>query len=196
MSEPETTANSEANAAQSVDAALDSVTGETPSAAAPPLDWLAVRAKLEGELREANDRTARALAELENYRKRSRREMEDERRYAALPLIRDLLNVMDNLDRAMESAEKNQNISGLLEGVKMVAMQFQTYLEQNGCKRIPAVGLPFDPHQHEAVAQEPSAELAAGMVTRITRHGYQLHERVVRPSQVLVSVGPPSPPAG
>ena len=76
---------------------------------------------------------------------------------------------MDNLDRALEAAERNQTMSGLLEGVKMVAVQFNAYLEQHGCRRIPAVGLAFDPHQHEAIAQEPSTEHAAGIVTRIAR---------------------------
>lgn len=155
-------------------------------------DWTSEIAKLQGELREANERVLRTQAELENYRKRSRRETEEERRYAALPLIRDLLSVMDNLDRALEAAERNQTMSGLLEGVKMVAVQFNAYLEQHGCRRIPAVGLAFDPHQHEAIAQEPSTEHAAGVVTRIARQGYQLHDRVVRPSQVLVSLGAPA----
>jgi molecular chaperone GrpE len=173
------------------DAALEAVAGST-EAARESGDWSAERARLNGELRDANERVLRAQAELENYRKRSRREMEDERKYASLPLIRDLLSVMDNLDRALEAAERNQSSSGLAEGVKMVAIQFITYLEQHGCRKIAAVGLPFDPHQHEAIAQEPSTEHAAGVVTRIARNGYMLHERVVRPSQVLVSTGQPA----
>jgi len=155
-------------------------------------EWLTRTAKLEGELREANERALRAQAELDNFRKRARREAEEERRYAALPLIRDLLSVMDNLDRALEAAEKTQQGSGLVEGVKMVAIQFTTYLEQHGCRKIPAIGLAFNPHHHEAIAQEPSGEVAAGHVTRIARNGYQLHDRVVRPAQVLVSTGPAS----
>lgn len=155
-------------------------------------EWLTRTAKLEGELREANERALRAQAELDNFRKRSRRESEEERRYAALPLIRDLLSVMDNLDRALEAAGKTQQGSGLAEGVKMVAIQFTTYLEQHGCRKIPAIGLAFNPHHHEAIAQEPSGDVAAGHVTRIARNGYQLHDRVVRPAQVLVSTGPAS----
>lgn len=173
------------------DAALEAVAG-SPEEARAAGDWPAERVRLQGELREANERVLRAQAELENFRKRSRREMEDERKYASLPLIRDLLSVMDNLDRALEAAERNQNNTGLVEGVKMVAIQFTTYLEQYGCRKIAAVGLPFDPHQHEAIAQEPSTEHATGLVTRIARNGYMLHERVVRPSQVLVSTGQPA----
>jgi molecular chaperone GrpE len=170
-----------------VDSAFESTGGGEAN-----VEWLTRAAKLEGELREANERAIRAQAELDNFRKRSRREAEEERRYAALPLIRDLLSVMDNLDRALEAAEKTQQGSSLVEGVKMVAIQFTTYLDQHGCRKIPAIGLPFNPHHHEAIAQEPSNEVAAGNVTRIARNGYQLHDRVVRPAQVLVSTGPAS----
>ena len=151
-------------------------------------------AKLRGEVLEANDRALRATAELENFRKRARRELEDEKRYAAMPLLRDLLNVLDNLDRAIEAAEKTTSASGLLEGVKMVSLQLTTYLDQHQCRRIPAVGTEFNPNYHEAIAQEPSAEQPVGYVTRVARHGYSLHDRVVRPAQVLVSLGPPAAP--
>ena len=193
MSDPQDTNSNPAAAAadQAADAAFEAVAGSTNGGAGGG-DWTGEVAKLQGELREANERLLRTQAELENYRKRARREAEEERRYAALPLIRDLLSVMDNLDRALEAAERNQSVSGLFEGVKMVAVQFNAYLEQYGCRRIPAVGLAFDPHQHEAIAQEPSTEHAAGVVTRIARQGYQLHDRVVRPSQVLVSLGAPA----
>lgn len=148
--------------------------------------------QLRSALSEANDRVLRAQAELENFRKRARREMEDERKYAALPLLKDMLSVLDNLQRAMEAAEKTQGASALLDGVKMVAMQMSSHLEQQGCKRIPAIGATFNPHLHEALAQEPSAEHAAGVVSRETSAGYQLHDRVVRPAQVFVSTGPPT----
>lgn len=142
---------------------------------------------LRQELREANERVLRTQAELENFRKRARREMEDERRYAALPLIRDLLGVMDNLERALAASEKGDAPAGLLEGVRMVALQFNTCLEQYQCQRIPAVGAPFDPHLHEAIAQQPSADHPPGTVTLVVRQGYRLHDRVVRPAQVIVS---------
>ena len=177
-------------AAAAVDQAFDSA----PSAGDEG-DLRAEIARLQAEVQEANDRALRTNAELENFRKRSRREMEEERRYAALPVMRDILNVCDNLDRAIEAAEKNTAGSGLLEGVKMVSLQLNTYLEQHLCRRITAVGEAFDPHRHEAIAQEPSAEHPAGVVTRVTRHGYQLHDRVIRPAQVMVSTGVPQPAA-
>ena len=78
---------------------------------------------------------------------------------------------------------------GLFEGVKMVATQLENVLEQHGCKQIKAVAEPFDPNLHEAIGQEPSDEIPANYVSRQFQMGYQLHERVIRPSQVFVSTG-------
>jgi molecular chaperone GrpE len=78
----------------------------------------------------------------------------------------------------------------LLEGVKMVAAQFEAVLQQHGCTPIETVGTPFDPNQHQAIAQEPSDQHPAGTVTRCAQIGYKLHDRVVRPAQVFVSTGP------
>ncbi|MGE3776327.1 MAG: nucleotide exchange factor GrpE [Pirellulaceae bacterium] len=148
--------------------------------------------KLSDELQSANERALRAQAELENFRNRSRREMEEERRYAALPLIGELLPVVDNLDRAISSGEAQAACDELLAGVKMVQAQFLAALERSHCQRVGQVGEPFDPHRHSALAQEPSTEHPAGCVTRVTRYGYQLHERIVRPAEVLVSTGSPA----
>lgn len=145
--------------------------------------------RLSDEIREANDRTLRAQAELENFRRRMRREMEDERKYASLALIHDMLAVVDNLDRAIEAADKNDGAKGLIDGVKMVQMQFLSAFEKHGCRRIGQVGEPFDPNEHQAIAQEASAEIPAGAITRVAQFGYRLHDRVVRPAQVLVSTG-------
>jgi molecular chaperone GrpE len=139
------------------------------------------------ELREAQQRALRLQAELENFRKRTQRAMEEERRYACLPIMRDLLVVVDNLQRAIEAAEANENSTGLLEGVKMVAEQLTNVLKQHHCEHIEAVGEPFDPHKHEAIAQLPSEEHEPGHVSKVTQSGYQLHDRVIRPSQVIVA---------
>jgi molecular chaperone GrpE len=158
-------------------------------------------AELETQLQEANEKALRAGAELENYRKRVQREVSDERRYAALPLARDLLAVLDNLQRAIEatptrsvseraSEPSADSSAGLLEGVKLVAAQFEAVLQQHGCTPIETVGAPFDPNQHQAIAQEPSDQYPAGTVTRCAQIGYKLHDRVVRPAQVFVSTGP------
>lgn len=145
---------------------------------------------LAAQLEEANANYLRAKAEVENVLKRTRREIEDERRYAALPMMRDLLAVLDNVHRAIEAAQKDESSGGLLEGVKMVAMQLEGVLDQHGCRAIKALGEPFNPNLHEAIGQEPSSEIPVNHVSRDLRIGYQLHDRVVRPSQVFVSTDP------
>lgn len=147
---------------------------------------------LRQELHAAQDRALRSQAELENYRKRMRREMDDERRYAQLPLLKDLLPVIDNIGRALQSAEKNPDGTGLLEGVKLVAQQLDGVLARHHCTSIEALDKPFDPHLHQAVLQQPSAEHPAGTVLTVTQEGYQLHDRVLRPAQVIVSAAPPA----
>ena len=156
-----------------------------------PVEPVETAAPWQQELQEANERTLRAQAELENYRKRTRREMEDERRYAVLPLVRDLLPIVDNLQRAVEAAELSQQGDGLLAGVKMVADQFGAILAQHQCVRIDTVGAPFDPNLHQAIAQEPSEQHPAGAITRTAQAGYKLYDRVIRPAQVFISTGPP-----
>lgn len=147
--------------------------------------------QLAEELRQANDRTLRAQAELENFRRRMRREMDEERRYAALPLISDLLGAVDNLERAVEAAEKSEAASSLLQGVRMVQTQVLSVLEKHHCRRIGVVGAPFDTNEYQAIAQEASTQIAPDCVTRVAQYGYRLHDRVVRPAQVLVSTGAP-----
>ena len=146
---------------------------------------------LRQELEAAKDRALRSQAELENYRKRMRREMEDERRYAQLPLLRELLPVMDNIGRALQAAGNTPDGTGLLEGVKLVAQQLDAVLTRHHCTRIDALHQPFDPHLHAAILQQPSTEHPAGTVLNVAQEGYQLHDRVVRPAQVIVSTAPP-----
>lgn len=152
-------------------------------------DSLSELAKLQQDLSEANEKILRGQAELENYRKRVRREMEEERRYALLPFARDLLAVVDNLERAIAAGQEGGD---LLDGVKMVSSQLQNVLNQHQCVRIDTVGQPFDPNVHQAIAQEASSEHPAGTVTREAQSGYKLFDRVIRPAQVFVSTGAPS----
>ncbi len=148
--------------------------------------------QLRGELGATRDKMLRAQADFDNYQKRVQRERTEERRYAYLPLLRDLLGVRDNLQRALDTAEKSDNQSGLLEGVQLVAQQLKTVFEQHGCRQIAAQGTEFDPHLHEALTTQPSGE-PAGRVLAVFRPGYQLHDRVLRPAQVVVSSGPAKP---
>ena len=142
------------------------------------------------ELLDANNRALRAQADLDNYRKRVQREQQQESRYALMPLLRDLLPLLDNIQRAIEAAEKHQGTESLLEGFKLVAQQLQSILIQHDCRPIEALGKIFDPNLHEAVSQAPSDEYEAGKIVMQIAGGYQLHDRVVRPSQVIVSTGP------
>ena len=180
------------------DAALEAVTGETASRAkssGSPADMKL--ADLEAQLQDASQRALRSHAELENFRKRAQRELVDERRYAVVPLVRDLLPVVDNLQRAIDatatrsvSEGQSDDSASLLSGVQMVLAQFETILKQHQCVRIETVGAAFDPNVHEAIGQEPSDEHAAGTVTRSFQAGYKLHDRTIRPAQVFVSTGP------
>jgi molecular chaperone GrpE len=144
-----------------------------------------------GELAAANDRALRLQAEMQNLRNRTSREIADERRYAAMPLLRDLLPVIDNINRAIEAAEKAGEAENLLAGFRLVKQQLETLLVRHQCEPIKAEGEPFDPNYHEAILHQASATVPADHVVMVTQPGYKLHDRVVRPSQVIVSSGPP-----
>ena len=141
------------------------------------------------ELQQAQARALRAQAELENFRKRVRREMDEERKYSQLPLLRDLLAVIDNFDLAMDALEPSENSQGLLQGVKMVGEQLVSVLQQHHCSRIDAESMAFDPNLHEAIAQEANDTIPKGNVIRVAKSGYRLHDRVIRPALVVVSTG-------
>lgn len=148
-------------------------------------------AELEQKLIEAEKEVLKAHAEVENFRKRMQRDAEQTLKYSNLPLLRDLLDVVDNLNRATGSANKESTgSSALLEGVQMVTAQLQGVLSKFACKPIESVGQPFDPNIHSAIAQAPSAEIPSGSVLQEVAVGYMLHDRVIRPSQVIVSTGP------
>ena len=107
-----------------------------------------------------------------------------------MPLLRDLLPVMDNITRAIESAENAESAEGLLEGFRLVEQQLLTVLSQHHCTEIEGVGEPFDPNHHEAILQQPSDDYPPQTVALVTQKGYRLHDRVVRASQVIISTGP------
>lgn len=155
--------------------------------------------QLKKELSEAQDKTMRTFAELENFRKRSARTLQDELKYANMSLIRDFLPVIDNLERAIEAAKKQTEQGeltpqgqALLEGVEMVVQQFNSVLAKHDCTVIDSLNQPFDPNFHQAITQMPSAEADPNTVIMETQKGYLLHDRVVRPSQVIVSTKPAS----
>jgi molecular chaperone GrpE len=152
-------------------------------------------ARLKAELEDVKDRALRGWAELENYRKRSARQLDDERRYAALPLMRDLLPVLDNVQRAVDASEKNHDAASLLAGIKMVVQQLEGVLGRHHCTPIPALHKPFDPNVHDAILHQPSPDFPPNTVLQEVQQGFRLHDRVVRPTQVIVS-SPSGKPGG
>ena len=146
-------------------------------------------ATIEDQLREAQDRCLRAQAELENFRKRSRREYEEAQRYREMDLLRDLLPVLDNVHRAIEAAEKSSDIESLRSGFRMTAQQIEKVLGSHGCLTIETDGAAFDPNVHDAILQQPSPGVPPGTIVGTASRGYRLHDRVVRPAQVIVSKG-------
>jgi molecular chaperone GrpE len=133
------------------------------------------------------DLAQRTRAEFDNYQKRNRTERDQERKYAYTPLVRDLLPVIDNLQRALDAARKSGDAGPLAQGVAMVESQFLELLKRNGIVSIEAEGKPFDPNMHQAVMQKPSDELEPNTVLQVLEHGFMNHDRVLRPSKVIVS---------
>ncbi len=132
----------------------------------------------------------RTQAEFENIRKRQQRESEQAAKYHALPIIRDLLPGLDNLRRSLAAANKGGKLEELTKGVEMTVRQFEDFLARHHAKPIPGAGNPFDPHLHEAISQAPSAEHPPMTVLMEVERGYVMHDRVVRPSKVIVSAAP------
>jgi molecular chaperone GrpE len=145
--------------------------------------------RLQADLAAANDRMLRAQAEAENVRKRMRREMDDIERYSALPVLKDMLGVLDDMDRALEAAKDSADPS-LAEGVSLVRTRMLEALSRHGCRRIEAEGVEFDPAKHEAILMQPSSEQAPNTVLHVAQQGYTLHDRVIRPSKVIVVKSP------
>jgi molecular chaperone GrpE len=141
----------------------------------------------ESRLRDAEERLLRAQAEIENVRKRGQREYQDLLRYAEINLLRDILPVLDNIERAIEASEKTADFESLRAGFRMTAQQIEKLLESHGCKTIATDGVAFDPAVHEAIAQQPAGDASPGAVMGVASKGYLLHERVVRPAQVIVA---------
>jgi molecular chaperone GrpE len=159
------------------------------STAGPPgvqedLETLRLRAEERDKFLELLQRTQ---ADFENYQKRNRRELELERKYALTPLARDLLPVLDNLERALAYANAGDSLA---QGVRMVRSQLLDILRRHHIVPIAAEGQPFDPNQHEALLHEPSGEHPPGTVIRVLEPGYVYHDRVLRPAKVAVSRAP------
>jgi molecular chaperone GrpE len=139
------------------------------------------------------DRFVRSAADLENFRRRSVREKDELRQFASARLLEDLLPALDNLALAIASARQPKaDVKALAGGVELVQQQLRASLASHGLKEIDPLGQPFDPHQHEAISHEPSADVKAEHVLKVVRTGYVLNGRLLRPASVIVSSGKPA----
>ena len=134
------------------------------------------------------DRFVRQVAELENFKKRATREKDEAVRFANESLVRDLLPVIDNLERAVAHAQGGENGKPLVEGVEMVLKGLLDVLAKHGVAQISAVGQPFDPEKHEAMAQVESENHAPNTVIEEHHKGYLLKDRLLRPALVTVAM--------
>jgi len=146
-------------------------------------------ASLRRERDDLKDQLLRSRAEFANYQKRARQQADADRIYAIGDLARDLLEAVDNLERAAEALRSTAS-EGISSGVEMVQKQILGILAKHGVEPIEALGQPFDPNLHEALTQTPSSEHPEGTVVAVLGRGYKIHDRVLRPSKVAVSVKP------
>lgn len=145
-------------------------------------------ASAEAEARENHDRLLRMAAEFENFKKRSARDMEDTRKYATEQLIGQLLTVVDNLERAIASANaENSNDQSVLDGVSLTLAEVMKILEKHHVSPIDSLGAPFDPAFHQAMSQEERDDQPPNTVVQEYQKGYLIHDRLLRPAMVVVS---------
>ena len=165
----------------------------TAAAAAVTAEIDLLRAQLDKAATEAEElrqRHLRAVADLENYRRRALRERDEARKAGTIGLLEDLIPVVDNFAMGLGAAQQHAEAKVFAEGFAMVLNQLQAVLTQNGVERLEPKGQAFDPNLHEAVNQVAHAEIPEGHVVEVVRVGYRLGERLVRPASVLISRGP------
>lgn len=153
-------------------------------------------AELEAKNKETYDKYVRSVAELDNVRKRTRKDIDDARFDAQTRVLREMLPVIDNLERAISHASAAKDTTGILEGVRLVLRQFAQALERQNVHPVEARGKPFDPNEHEAVSQMESADAAPGTVMDVLQTGYRIGERLLRPALVVVAKAPADPKPG
>jgi molecular chaperone GrpE len=144
-------------------------------------------ARLAAERDDLRDQLLRSRAEFVNYQKRAKQQADSDRAYAVGSLARDLLDAIDNLERAGETLRASGVDEGIVAGLGLVHKQVLDILARHGVEPIAAMGLPFDPNFHEAMAQQPDASQPEGTVVAEMARGYKLRDRVLRPSRVAVS---------
>jgi molecular chaperone GrpE len=175
----------------------DAATPETAQADVQA-DQVATLAK---EANDLKDRLLRTLAEMENLRRRTEREVADARVYGVTNFARDILAVADNMERAMKALDDeirekaDAGVKALLDGLELTERELIKVMEKHGVKKIEPQGQKFDPNLHQAMFEIPDASVPAGTVVQIMQPGYTIGERVLRPALVGVSKGGPKAPA-
>ncbi|QUS37624.1 nucleotide exchange factor GrpE [Tardiphaga alba] len=150
---------------------------------------------LQKEASDARDRTLRTLAEMENLRKRTQKEVADARVYGVSKFAGDIVDIADNLQRAIDAvpadakASADPGLKALIEGVELTERSLLSALEKHGVKKIDPTGEKFDPNFHQAMYEVPDASVASGTVVQVVQAGYTIGERVLRPALVGVSKG-------
>lgn len=147
---------------------------------------------LQEELLAAQDKYLRLAAEFENYKRRSQRDLNDAVKFANESLLKNLVPVIDNLERAIQCGKDAGLNNAVMEGIQLTHKSFLETVGKVGLRQIASAGEPFDPSMHQAVAQVESATLSANMVVDELQKGYFLHDRIVRPAMVTVSKEPSS----
>ncbi len=164
------------------------VTDEPVAADDPLKDLEAKLSAAQAEAIENRDRLLRMAAELDNYKKRAARDLDDIKKFATENLIRQLLTVVDNLERAIASAaSENESDQRLVDGVALTLAEIMKILEKHYVSPIQALGEPFDPAFHQAMCQEESIDQPPNTVVQEFQKGYLIHERLLRPAMVVVS---------
>jgi molecular chaperone GrpE len=166
-----------------------------PAGAVPPPAETAVTAEAltaaKNEASENYNRYLRAVADLENFRRRTVREKDELRQYAASGVLEDLLPVVDNLTLALLAARQpNADLKNLTGGVEMVLTQLKSAMASHGLKEINPAGQTFDANLHEAISAQPHVDIPEGSVASVVRPGFTLNGRLLRPASVVVSSGP------
>jgi molecular chaperone GrpE len=202
MSEPneknaapeEASSTNEAAATAGAEAAEAPAEAPAPAPApAPPADPVA---EAKAEAQRFKDQWMRSAADFDNFRKRSRKELEDTRKAGREELLKDLLPVFDNLERAMTSAERATEVKPVSDGLKMVLRQFTDTLGRSGITKVPTVGTMFDPSLHEAIQQVETDEHPAGTVVAEVQPGYLQGDRLIRAAMVVVAKPKPTTESG
>lgn len=140
---------------------------------------------------EERDRAVRAVAEMENLRRRAAQDVEKAHKFALEKFVGELLPVIDNLERALEAGDQaNEVLKPLLEGVELTLQSMQNSVAKFGVQAIDPQGKPFDPNQHQAMSMIENAEVAPNTVIAVMQKGYELNGRVVRPAMVMVAKAP------